>query len=217
MGELIENSFASVLVFYDEYKRTKLLSVDLAKIAKKYASKPTQLIKDLEKKYEVPIPTKCESVNILRICQVYSVPESYLKLLPAQFSDNTALPYDPIYDIRSALFDPEKVLSSKRIISSTATNAMLDNLSKCLPLLSTYEARQTKTEKSVPKAPDPNKIPKTEKSIHILEAIGLDSSSKCSNLDDMGNETLQVSPFALAYTFMKSKRRVRVIMRKRAG
>jgi hypothetical protein len=215
MDGVVENSFASLLAYYDQFKRTKILPSDLIKIAKKYKSKPDQLILDLEKKYDVTIPRVCSFANISRICQVYSVPDSYLDLLPPHFKDANALPYDQSYDTRSAAFDPEKVLNAGRIISPTFTKEIFDNISKCKPLLRNFDGKIFKLEKKIVKA-DPYKLP-TEKSVHIFERIGLDSSSKISSSDDLDNESLHASPFALAYTFMKEKIRVRVIMRRHAG
>lgn len=217
MEASIENHFASVLVFYDQFNRTKLLSADLVKIAKKYGPKSNQLIRDLEKKYGIPIPKLCEVVNVMRICQLNDVPDSYREQLPAQFSRNNAIPYDPIFDIRSTQFDPEKVLTSRRIISPCFTSQVYDNMSKCKPLLTSYDGKQFKFEGVATKVVDATKVPKTGKNIPILEKIVLDSSAKFSFIDDYGNESLMMSPFALAYDCFKEKTRVRVIMRKRAG
>lgn len=218
MDGTVENCFASLLAYYDQFKRTKIIPADLAKIAKKYKSKPQQLILDLEKKYEVNIPRVCSFANITRICQVYSIPDSYLDLLPPQLKEANVLPYDTSYDTRSALFDPEKVLNSERIISPIFTKEAFDNISKCKPLLSNFDGKVFKLEKKAVKAPDPYKLPKsTERTLHIFERIGLNSSSKVNCSDDLDKESLQPSPFALAYTFMKEKIRVRVIMRRHAG
>ena len=216
MDETIENSFASVLVFYDQFNRTKLLSADLAKIAKKYGSKSDQLIIDLEKKYGIPIPKICNVLNVVRICQLNDVPDSYRGQLPAQFLRINMVPYDPVFDIRSLSFDAEKVLTSRRIITPFPSTLVYDNMSKCKPLLACYDGKQFKFEK-VTKVDDGPKVPKTGKSIPILERIILDSSAKIASVDDIGNESLLISPFALAYDFLKEKTRVRVIMRKRAG
>jgi hypothetical protein len=214
MDGLVKNNFASVLVFYDQFKRTKLAPSDLVKIAKKYGSKSDQLVHDLEKKYGFPIPKECKASNIAHICQTYSVPDAYLAFLPAEFTNIRTLPYDPIYDIRSPLFDAENVISKKRIISANYTFEMFDNLSKCRQLCNTFDGKVFKIENTVKKTTE-GKV-KAGAYIHVLERVAVDSSAKCNYIDDNGTESLQMSPFALAYTFMKARSRVRVIIRKRA-
>lgn len=218
LNDHIENAFASVLVFYDQFKRSKLLPTDLSKIAKKYASKDSQLTSDLEKKYGMPIPTRCEATNIIRICQLYSVPLSYVKLLPSKLHDSCSLSYNPIYDIRSPLFDAEMVLNTQQITAAAMTTDVFDNLSKCQHLLSNYEGRTPTTGASTGHAPDPQKETKpADRKTHVFDTIGIDSCSKYTYTDHMGNETLLSSPFDLAYSLMTKKVRVRVVMRKKAG
>lgn len=214
----VVNNFASVLVFYDQFKRSKLVSSDLIKIAKKYGSKSEQLVIDLEKKYGFPIPKECNLANVIRICQIYSVPVAYLQLMPESVGDINAIPFDAIYDIRSPLFDPDKVISSRRIIASNMTNDILDNLSKCRPFLTNYDGKIFTFDKYLVKVAATNKHLQAppEKYVHVLDAIGKDSSAQISSTNEEGGgESLQMSPFALAYTFMKEKIRVRVIMRKK--
>jgi hypothetical protein len=217
MDHIIVDRFASVLVFYEQFKRTKLNPFDLTKIVKKYESKPNQLIADLEKKYEMPIPEKCELRNIQRICHIFAVPHSYMNLLPKQVREQTHFAYDPVFDMRSVLFDPEKALFSKRIISSTSTSEALDNLSRCNRLLVSGQEKKQTIRKVHLKVREKEKRPKIEKPKHILEKIALDSCSKCASNDETGGEQLTKSPFSLAYAFMKGKGRVRVVIRKRAG
>lgn len=216
MDESIDNEFASVLVFYDVYNRSKLLSTDLAKIAKRYGSKPGQLIADLEKKYCIPIPKLSKVVNISRICQLHAVPESYRLLLPAKFHADGVDTYDPIYDIRSPLFDAEKVLISRRIISPTSSLQVYDNLSKCKPMLINFDGKVNIYDKNAANAVAP-KESKGEVDLPILTRIIQDSSAKVVVTDEIGNESLQMSPFAIAHKFFIEKSRVRVIIRKRAG
>jgi hypothetical protein len=216
MDASIDNDFASVLDFYDQFKRSKLLAADLTKIAKKYASKSGQLIVDLEKKYGFPIPKACKASNIIRICQVYAVPDSYLALLPAQFRNALlrSQPYDPEHDMRNALFDPEKVLASVRIISSCVSAAMCDNISKCKSFLKDFDGKMFVYDKDAAIAFQGSKAPKSDRSLHILETIALDSCKEATT-EDAGDTSL--SPFNLAHSFQREGARVRVIMRKRAG
>ena len=216
MADLVDNHFALVLVFYDQYKRTKLLAADLAKIAKKYASKSAQLISDLEKKYDIPIPKQCNAADLTRICQLYGVPDSYRTLLPNQFMEINSVPYDPVYDVRSPLFDAEKVLTTRRIISACSTREMCDNLSKCKPFLASFEGKIfTHESKAAERLKE--KGPKPEKSVHILSRVAIDSCAKVNFTDESGNESLHDSPFVLAHTFLLERSRVRVIMRRRGG
>ena len=109
--ENIDNSFASILVFYENFKRSKLIPTDLDKIAKKYRTKPNQLIVDLEKKYHLPIPTQVCSLTVVRICAQYGVPPAYVALLPANIqSAVSTYDYDATLDVRSDTFDAEKVI-----------------------------------------------------------------------------------------------------------
>lgn len=213
----IVDSFASVLVFYEQFKRTKLNPSDLSKIARKYESKPNQLIADLEKKYEMPIPQKCSLRNVQRICHIFAVPDSYMNLLTRQVREQPNFSYDPVFDIRSVLFDPEKVLFSQRIISPTSTSEALDNLSRFNSLIISGQEKRKTIRKVHLKVLDKEKRFKPEKPEHILERIALDSCNKCKCNDDSGGEPLQKSPFSLAHAFMKGKGRVRVVIRKRAG
>ena len=214
----VENAFASVLVFYDQFKRSKLLPTDLLKIAKKYGSKGLQLTFDLEKKYGMPIPTRCDTANIIRICQLYSVPLTYIKLLPSRLHDSCCLSYNPIFDIRSPLFDAEMALNSQQITAAAMTTDVFDNLSKCQHLLSNYQGRVPTTGAPTERIPDPNKeVKSADRKSHVFDTIGIDSCSKYTYTDHMGNETLLASPFDLAYSLMTKKVRVRVVMRKKAG
>jgi hypothetical protein len=210
----INNQFALVLLYYDQFKRSKLASSDLMKIAKKYGTKPDKLVIDLTKKYGFIFPKVCKASTIMHICELYTVPDSYLQLMPKQFSEKVTIPYDPIYDIRSSLFDPEKVLTLKRIISPTSTLEMFDNLSKCKPLLSNFEGKVFNFGDVVLK--EPKEKVKEEKTVPVLERIGADSCSDLNYIDDLGAESLQMSPFALAHSLMKTRTRVRVVIRKRA-
>jgi hypothetical protein len=214
MEESVSNQFALVLLYYDQFKRSKLASSDLIKIAKKYGRKPEKLVIDLTKKYGFVFPKVCEASAIMHICELYSVPDSYLQLMPKQFSDKDTIPYDPIYDIRSSLFDSEKVLSFKRIISPTSTLEMHDNLSKCKPMLSNFDGKVFDLGKVVLKAPKDKE--KEEKTVPILERIGADSSADFNYTDEKGTESILMSPFALAHSLMKTRTRVRVVIRKRA-
>jgi hypothetical protein len=217
MDHFIVDHFASVLVFYEQFRRTKLNPSDLSKIVKKYEFKPNQLIADLEKKYELPIPEKCELRNVQRICSVFAVPDSYLNLLPKQVWEQTYFAYDPVFDIQSVLFDPEKALLSKRIISPTSTSEALDNLSRCNSLFVSEQEKLQTIGKVHLKVRVKEKRLKSRKPEHILEKIALDSCSRCKSDDQTGGEQLTKSPFSLAYAFMKGKGRVRVVIRKRAG
>jgi hypothetical protein len=217
MDHAIFNCFASVLVFYEQFKRTKLNPADLTKIAKKYESKPNQLIADLVKKYDIQITEKCELRNVQRICHIFAVPDSYLNLLPKQIREQKYFSYDPVFDIRSVHFDPEKVLTSKRIISPTSTSEALDNLSRCNSLFTSGQEKKQTTHKVHVKVRDREIKVRQEKPLHILERIALDSCSKCKLDIEIGGEPLPKSPFSLAYAFMKGKGRVRVVIRKRAG
>jgi hypothetical protein len=129
MVDVVKDAFASTLVFYDRFRRSKLTPTDLAKIAKKYSGKPQQLLSDLEKKYSISIPRECRTNEIERICKQYSVPKSYMALLPQRFSYSTYA-YDPALDICSATFNAEKALLSRRIIAPNTSLMPLDNLTK---------------------------------------------------------------------------------------
>lgn len=83
MSLITSNAFASVLVFYHESKISKLTQQDLIKIANKYSSKPEKLLSDLFTKYNLPIPTSVAFDEVERICNLYSVPDEYLLLLPS--------------------------------------------------------------------------------------------------------------------------------------
>ena len=76
------NPFASALSFYWNYRRNKLSTESTFKIAKKYASKPGQLLKDLSEKYQSQISNDVSIVELERIITEIIVAKEYLALLP---------------------------------------------------------------------------------------------------------------------------------------
>jgi hypothetical protein len=130
----VDNEFASTLVFYDRFRRSKLTPSDLSKISKKYARRPKQLIIDLESKYEMKVPNSCLANEVYRICKQYNVPKSYIDLLPQRFRESS-FEYDPELDIQSARFHAEKAIASRRIIAPIVNFAPLDNIAKTKYLL----------------------------------------------------------------------------------
>lgn len=135
--ENISNSFAKVLLFYERYKRSNLNTKSLIKIAKKYETKPLQLINDLNKKYpSLKIPLYVTYTDLFRLCESYSIPDIYIDLIPQYKNIKLNLGiYNPVYDLNKPEFNSDLVLSNKYIIASNINISPLDNLSKCKSLL----------------------------------------------------------------------------------
>ena len=211
-----DNPFASALLFYYNHRRAKLKSDDLEKIARKYTSKPSQLIADLTAKYKVSISSSVYSTDIERICTNFSVPEAYLKLLHPY--DHSSSAYDPTLDCLLESFDAQKAFTSNRIIASPRGKEVprLDNISKVTHLvpgfvghLPSYITPDT-VHVHVPKPKD------HVDSTPVLKRIAVSSlqysKPKSSNYEE--DISSFKSPLLLVHECMESKRRVRVMIRK---
>ena len=112
------NAFALVLQFYESFRVCKLTAADLGKIAKKYAPKPQQLLKDLRAKYGHPVPAEVTLPQLTRLLALYDVPPAYRALLPT-----TASPPPP--GPSAANVAPVKVESAPRAPSTPSSLAPL--------------------------------------------------------------------------------------------
>jgi hypothetical protein len=200
------NEFARLLRFYDDIKRAKLNHSDLTKVLKKYAHNPSQMISDISLKYpEFVFPPSASSREITRICSIYSVPSSF----PLPESNSDCL-YQPSLDLRSPMFDPDLVLQSRNLFSSNLHSNLVDNLSKAKYLLPGADSEPLRKEHQ-PK-PKESKVP----NVHILDKIALASSTE-KVVSEEGEISLRNSPLALLDKFMKERKRIRVLIRRRNG
>lgn len=171
-------------------------------VYKKYSGNTGQMITDISVKYpEFSFPQSVFISEVLRIHSLYSIPIC----LPLPSFERT---YDPRLDIRNSEFDPELALSSRNILAPCLHPNMVDNLSKArflLPGAAPQPQRSIKSDSS-----PQEKVPK----LHILDKIA-QASCKEKIVTDSGEVSLIDSPLALLDKFMKEKKRIRVLVRRR--
>lgn len=162
--ESSKNPFAITLLFYENYKRCRLNSDDLDKIAKKYSTKHDKLLIDLQKKYSAFEISHSIKLSILaRLKATYKIPPSYLSLLP---NVAESISYNECYDITNKFFDPDKVLKDHIIFAPENNFPPLDNISKAKFLVPTfYDAPKF----NPPKPPSPKE--KQVKAKHMFLTI----------------------------------------------
>jgi hypothetical protein len=161
------------------------------------------MITDISLKYpEFVFPESVSLSELSRLVTSYSIPSS----IPV--SQETNIIYSPSLDIRSPQFDPNSALQSRQIFSSNLHSHLVDNLSKARFLLPGAPPAPTRKEHQ-PKTPE-TKLP----NIHILDKIAFNSSKEKVVSDD-GEISLKDSPLALLDKFMKEKKRIRVLVRRR--
>ena len=130
----ITTPFATLLIFYDNHKRSKLNKIDLLKIIKKYHKNPCQLTTDIIKKFgQAMIPKIVSLSQLCRLFSIYEVPDQYRKLcLPESMhhvlESSSSLTYNSAADVSSPQFDAMKALASRCVHSS-----LYDNSSKSVP------------------------------------------------------------------------------------
>jgi hypothetical protein len=132
---------------------------------------------------------------------MYSIPSSII-------NQETTIVYSPSLDIRSPEFDPISALHSRQIFASNIHSHLVDNLSKARFLLPGAAPAPTRKEHQpkVTETKSPN--------IHILDKIAF-NSSKEKVISEDGEIGLKDSPLALLDKFMKEKKRIRVLVRRR--
>lgn len=226
-----KNAFALALHFYALYFRQKLIdptsSTDLLdKIAKKYRTKSQSLVSDLQKKYYYYKVAEEVSVwQLVRYSKLFAIPSSFLSLLPSLPSQNEETPkiltYDAKYDVLSASFDAEAVLSDSMLISPSYPTTIFDNLSKVTHLLpgengTKYApiAMPSTEVSSISKAKSSMAV-EVEDKRHLLEIIADISTPIMQYRNDKGEKIDIQSPLYLVRLFMKNKDRVRIILRRR--
>jgi small nuclear ribonucleoprotein (snRNP)-like protein len=153
LAELISDPFALCLVFYDRYRRGKLLNPDFyGQVQRVYEKKPDTLMKGLEKKYNYVVPKTVSLSHLQRLFAVYAVPEGYqaliMKRLCLRNDPKLTLDaylessYDPSHDVSSASFNavtafaqlgklPKHLTPPEQVPGTTAHPVLLyDNLNK---------------------------------------------------------------------------------------
>lgn len=124
-AETTFNAFALVLHFYEQHRSCKLNSTDLSKIAKKYASSPANLLRDLQAKYKQSIDSSLPLSAVARLVALFDIPPQYKQLLP-----QSSCTYDSALDINSFNFDAAQLFSQRRIIAPDVPVKLFDNLLK---------------------------------------------------------------------------------------
>lgn len=132
---------------------------------------------------------------------LYSIPSAIV-------NEETNINYSPSLDIRNPEFDPNFALQSRYIFASNTHSHLVDNLSKARFLLPGAAPAPIRKEQQ-PKAPEA-KSP----NLHILDKIAL-NSCKEKVISEDGEISLKDSPLALLDKFMKEKKRIRVLVRRR--
>lgn len=199
------NPFATVLIFYADYRRSKLKPEDLSKIAKKYCSKPAQMMRDLSSKYQLPIPSSAFLDDVRRICVVFNVPESYKKLIP-ELTD--AFEYSEFIDVLSTAFDADVVFQQKRLLAvAKYKSPVYDNMSKLTHLIPNFNGNLPSQHVDKPIEALPQK-PKT-KSQNILSLIADDSIPQYE-----ADGAKFDSPLSLLYKAMREKSRIHIVIRR---
>eukprot|EP01041_Mallomonas_annulata_P005104 gene5104-10217_t len=198
MSNLSSNDFARLLIIYENYKRSRLNTEDLRKIANKYSCKPQKLLTDLNKKYpRFKQPLEVKLVDIERLKSLYEIPLEFSSLLP-----NVSEIYDKALDIRSQEFNAEKAFAEKHIISSIGELQPYDNITKVKHLVFKEDKSQDtciKTESVLPVSQQPSLLLPT-------------SNNNTRNKEE--SISLSDSPFALLHLLMKDKVKVRIIIRR---
>ena len=209
------NEFARTLMFYHLYQREKLNAVDLAKISKKYAKKPTALIEDLSRKYSYwEIPPSVTWDCLVRLISLYELPQAYSSLLQG-IPGVAHIKYDPKLDIYSAKFDAEAVLQRNGgpLLACGHKVVRFDNLSKVSHLVPGFSGTAPRFEI----APVPVSTRAASAPLTTFASIAEVSLRKNNFVDKMGRQQSQDSPLALLRKFMSRKQRVRVMLRRRGG
>jgi len=207
------NPFARVLLFYYLYLRAKITATDFEKIAKKYAGKGDKLLVDLQAKYTFPIPEQVWHVELSRLCTIFPIPASYLRLM------NVADPcFDPRTDAYSSEFSAEHALFSGILSVSYRNAPPKDNIyaQQIRQILPGYAG----VVKEVPRAPSL----KSSTSASSLQSESNSEKPKSRHLFELIAEDAQnhkhdrhckdPSPMALIARFMRNKVRVRIIIRR---
>lgn len=211
------NPFARVLLFYYLYQRSKITATDFEKIAKKYAGKGDKLLTDLQTKYTFPIPEDIWSLELARLCTVYTLPPLYLRLMNA-----SGPPFDIRTDVYSSEFNAERVLFSGNISVSYRNAPLKDNLSRVRYILPNYEGpgpRQAPSSSALSSSTSasslndlsaPSSAPKTR---HLFELIAEEAQRPKVARGGDSNE-ISPSPLALLAKFMSDRVRVRIVLRR---
>lgn len=192
---------------------------------KKYKAKPDLLLQDVSKKYpDFVVPSTVPVVEVVRMIEVYSVPEPYIVACGTDVSDivkSRLISYDSALDIRSDSFDPARALLERRLFAPTLSVPGLDNMSKAQSLL-----------------PDPSGRVKTLDQIKAEAAVALQSRSEAraagalstvaeprksiitqiaidSSIEKLSNGATLDSPLALMLAFMNAREKVTVVVRGR--
>lgn len=208
------NPFARVLMFYYLYLRAKITSTDFEKIAKKYAGKGDKLLVDLQAKYTFPIPEQVWLIELSRLCTIFSIPASYLRLM------NVADPYfDPRTDAYSSEFNAEHALFSGILSVSYRNAPPKDNIyaQQIRQILPGY------TGTVVKEVPRPAGL-KSSSSASSLQSEANSEKPKSRHLFELIAEDAQKhkndrhckdpSPLALIGQFMRDRVRVRIVLRR---
>lgn len=132
------NSFALALLYYFDYRRSKLQPDLLVKIARKYRNSPNKLLVDLQAKYEHPMLTTATLQQIIRIFSVVDIPAEYLALLPADWNCASSK-YFPQCDPTRDTFDASFSLREKCLHIGVETSKLYDNMSKVKHLVPGFE------------------------------------------------------------------------------
>lgn len=195
------------------------------KIAKKYKTKSDLLLQDVSKKYpDFIVPSAVPVVEVVRMVEVYSVPDSYIAACGAEISErisSRAIVYDIALDVRSESFDPLRALQEQRIFASMLNIPGLDNLSKAQSLLPApsgkvktleqikAEAAQALQSRADARAAGAHSIV-VESRKPIITQISIDSSQ-----ERLSSGATLDSPLALMLGFMNAREKVTVVIRGR--
>jgi hypothetical protein len=226
MAPSCNSPFAIVLLLYERNQRAMLSETQLAKIAKKYSSKPNSLLADLQKKYpHYTVPTEVLLMEVERLLAVYPVPKVYQDLIINDLP-TPRVGYNPQYDILSSSFDPLKALSDKIIIAGRVDVPPLDNMTKAWRLLPGSDTtalalaekaaivgqkRVASSQKSVSSNP-------SKKVVSVENRIAADSCREDSDRgrsEDSRSDSLAVSPFSLLLQLMQNREKATIIIRRR--
>lgn len=220
------NDFLRLLSVYENYKPTKITSVDLSKIAKKYGKDPSCLLEDLSKKYEYSIPASVAVSQVAKYRKLYDLPDKFSRLLPEAGEETV---YDPIYDVSKASFDAEKVLQDRMLFATNTNLPSKDNMSRITNLVPTFEGHKPVmyNGKVVPKK-NSNQV------VHVFDQIAKSCamvSAKSSSVTRPGGSSYQSSteepstsettpsvvhtPYQTLFNLMKSKTKLVVVHRRR--
>lgn len=225
----IQCPFCILLVLYDKFKRTKLNCADLKKIANKYVSNPTKLMKDLSYKFDLDdIPKYVYIQQTLYILHKYGISDStFVQLLPKSIQyilsnpesyKGTLFYYAPTCDFSHSDFNPLIAFerNSHKFLSSSLSLDVLnsvelrprDNISKIKHLIPGLESTRS-AEVSIIGSGRVNgkeRIDNLKEVVHPFQRIARETltcaKNKCTLPEEMGGNIVGSSTYSLLNDLM---------------